>query len=350
MSDQWTPPVAPGLIPKRSLTFAEVLDGAFRLIRFAPGVNFAFPLIVSLLLGLAGGAVVSGVLWWSRDYLFDVYNNETASSGAFAILQAISLVASFGFLSFVQLFAGVACISGRRAFDGTRVTLREAWSFARGRRWALILVTCALVTFYMVMATVFFTPSVLLTANIGALAGIPALLLSGLLWFVTTVFVLIKTAFVGPILVFERLSIGKSVRRSWDLTTRGFWRVLWQLVAGYYLSSQVVQIMIAPLFTVFYVLTLIVALGTQFSYATLTAMVVIAGFLILAATLAASGLMFGYWSALVVIVYFDQRMRLDGYDLVMLRQAEAQLRQRSRNEDEGTQTKDQWLALDGDAT
>ena len=59
--------------------------------------------------------------------------------------------------------------------------------------------------------------------------------------------------------------------------------------------------------------------------------------------------MLGYWSALVVVVFFDQKMRLEGFDLVMLREAEEEIRARTRNEGESV-TKDQWLAIPQEAT
>ena len=59
--------------------------------------------------------------------------------------------------------------------------------------------------------------------------------------------------------------------------------------------------------------------------------------------------MLGYWSALVVVVFFDQKMRLEGFDLVMLREAEEEIRARTRNEGESVK-KDQWLAIPQETT
>ena len=50
-----------------------------------------------------------------------------------------------------------------------------------------------------------------------------------------------------------------------------------------------------------------------------------------------------------MVVFFDQKMRLEGFDLVMLREAEDEIRARTRNEGESV-TKDQWLAIPQEAT
>lgn len=343
--DQWTPPVPPGLFPKRPLSLGEILDGSFRLIRFTPALNFGLPVIVITLLTLLAGAVGAGLLWFFSDTLSNTVVNDDAANGVFVLIEGISAIVSLVFVAVVQFFAGMTALSARDAFDGKKLTLKDGWSRARGRRWALAGATCTLVGLFLVFAAVFFAPSVILALTVGEIAGILAFLFGGLLWFAATAFMLVKFAFVGPLIAYERLPFTQAFRRSWTLTNRGFWRILGELFLGYFLSSQVVQIMVTPLLMMSYVVVFLVMIATGFSYGSALT-VVFVGIAVVygAALVAAVGLMYSYWSALIVMVFFDQKMRTEGFDLVILREAEQRIQAQTRNEGETT-TKDQWLTI-----
>lgn len=350
VSDAWTPPVAAGIIPKRPLTVGEILDCSVRLMRTSPAVNFGLPVIVSTLLALLAGAIGAAFLWLTFDYLNALSESDYATNGAFVIVQTVAAMASFVFLTIIQFFAGIAATSGRDAFDGKKVPLSLAWKRARGRRRALAGFTVAMLGGFIGSACVFFAPSIVLSLMVNEIAGVLAILVGGALWGVLSAFFLVKFAFVGPLITYERLSVKDAVKRSWKLTNQGFWRILGELALGYFLSSQVVQIIVTPFIMLVPIIMGILIIATGFGTDAFES-VVLAMFSLffIALSIAVAGLMYGYWSALVVVVFFDQKMRLEGFDLVMLREAEDEIRARTRNEGESV-TKNQWLAIPQEAT
>ncbi|MBM7815774.1 MFS family permease [Brevibacterium paucivorans] len=318
--------------------------------RTAPAVNFGLPIIVSTLLALLAGAIGAAILAFTFDFLITISQNDDAANGVFVIVESLTAVLSLASLAIIQFFAGIAATSARDAFDGKKVTLALAWKRSRGRRWALIGMTVLMVSGFGVSAGVFFAPSIILALTVNEIMGVLAFFVGGLIWAVLIAFFLIKFAFVGPLITYERLPLKDAVKRSWKLTNKGFWRILGELALGYYLSSHVVQIMITPVMILFPIVMIILTIATGFQSAAFeTVVLVIFGLFFIALTIAVSGLMLGYWSALVVVVFFDQKMRLEGFDLVMLREAEDEIRARTRNEGESV-TKDQWLAIPQEAT
>lgn len=323
---QWQAPPTPGVLSRRPLRFFEGLDGGFRLIRFAPALTVGLSAIVFTLWTLAITAAISGIAWAGSGFLTAVFSDPDASAG-FSILAQFGAVAlSISSLSLVHLLAGATTVGTRAAFDSRRMTLREGWRALAGVRWRLVLTTALLAAAHLGALVVLLIPA-LLVAGLGSATGALVLTGFGLLgWIAFTVYFALRTAFVGCAIAHERLTVRSAFARSWRLTASGFWRTLGQLLLGWYLSNQLVSIIISPLIVVAYVVLIaIVIIGVSSGGSTTTLLITaLAGLAIAVSfiTLAATAVLFAYLAGLVSVVYFDRLMRVEGYDLVLLRRAE----------------------------
>jgi hypothetical protein len=322
---QWRPAPQPGVIARRPLRFFEGLDGGFRLIRFAPALTVGLALIVFTLWALALAALGSAVVWASAGLLAEVFADPDATAGFSVIFQVGTLVASLTSLSLVHLLAGVTAVGTRAAFDSERMSLKQGWAALRGVRLRLVLATALLFALHLGALFALTAPALVL-AGFGAGVGSALLLLLGVFgWLAVTVCFGIRTVFVGCVISHEHAPLGQAFRRSWRLTRRGFWRTTGQLVLGYVLSNQLVSIVITPVIIIFYVVLIIVSLtmlstgsAIGFGAIALTLVALVAVFV----TLAATAVLFAYLAGLVSVVYFDRLMRTEGYDLILLREAE----------------------------
>lgn len=323
----WQPAPAPGVISRRPLRFFESLDGGFRLLRFAPALTVGLALIVFTLWMLALGALAAGLVWAASGFLTAVFAEPEAAAGFTVIAQFGAFAASLSSLSLVHLLAGVTAIGTRRAFDSRRMTLKEGWAALSGVRLRLVLVTVLLSAAHLVALVLACVPA-LVVAGLGAATAAIVLAAAGILaWLAFTVVFALRTAFTGCAIAHERLSIARAVGRSWRLTGTGFWRTAGQLLLGWFLSNQLVTIIITPLIVLAYVLAIVVVIiamgsGGTGPIALATALIIVA-LLVTFFTLTATAVLFAYLAGLVSVVYFDRLMRSEGYDLVLLREAEA---------------------------
>src|SRR5699024_8628963 len=139
--------------------------------------------------------------------------------------------------------------------------------------------------------------------------------LATLLCVLALIWLNLRLPFLGAAIAAEGLSVRAGLERPWTLTARGFWRLLGQLALSYFLSNQLVQLVISPL-----AIVISVALGlglatTEDSAAAQAAIGLVSAALLLALTLISSAVLFAYFSCLVTVCFFDQEMRTEGLDL-----------------------------------
>ena len=276
----WSPPLRRGILAKRPLTFFEVLDSGFRLLRFAPGPAIGAPLIVLSLWTLLLTAVGAGL---ALPFLRDLLGNVAALSGA------------------------------------RRMGLAESWRALRGRRWRLVLAAGLITGIDLGLLLVLLVPATLLSLAEATVPAVVVGVLSLLLWVCAVVWVNLRLALVGTAIGAEGLRVPAAVARSWRLTGRGRWRLLGQLGLGYVLSNQLIQLILSPFLLVVTTLAVIGLAAAEGDVAVMTAIGIVVGAVVLALTTISSAVLFGYFSCLVCACYFDARMRGEGYDLVLIR-------------------------------
>jgi hypothetical protein len=271
-------------VPLRPLTVADILDGAFTVIRRNPrtmlGASAVAALVQvtittsfeALLFHLRGGAPSAG-------------SDVSELSAAFSILVVGALVGA--------LLAGVLTQVVTQDVLGYRVSLTDAWPSARGRVWPLLGLS--------VVTTVLET------------TGLVVFLAPGIwLWGIWAVAV--------PALMVESTSVGGALRRSRALARGSFWRV-WGIRA---LGTLVVTVISAIVVIPFDVLgTLLSSAGTSVLTGHSSGTPVV--YLLCAAlgSVIATTLTAPLTAAVVSLLYVDLRMRREGLDLVLLHAATA---------------------------
>jgi hypothetical protein len=272
------------LVPLRPLSLGEILDGAVETIRRDPRTTLVL------------GATVVGVqqaIGVPVQYVAqDLSLSPASGSGPAALLtQLLALSTSTIVLYVVStalsvVLAGAVSIVVGEAVQGRRADLAAVWVRLRRRLPALLGLGFGIA----------------LASGIGLVAlGIGA------------VFVFVVTAVAAPALVLEDVSLRQAVRRSWELTTGDFWRVLGVRALGSGVSALMTLVLGLP-FTI-----AAVALGaspfgsgaTPLPALTLTAL----------GALVAGAVAGPFGGAVDGLLYVDRRMRAEGLDIDRAQQA-----------------------------
>lgn len=318
----WQPPPPRGLLPKRPLTFIEALDSGFRLLRFIPTLSVGSSLIVFSLWSLLLTAVGTLIAVQFLPFLNDLSGNDDAVSGFIALAQLGSVALSLLSLGLAHLLSGLIATGTRESFGARRTTLSMAWKSLSGRRWRLILATLLMSGINLGLLLALTAPTLLFVSADSVILAFVWAALAALLWFAALLWMNLRLAFLGSAIAVEDLSVRAAIRRSWTLTGRGFWRMLGQLALGYFLSNQLVQLIITP---IVFIISLLLGLGmstTSESTTAQAAIAIVSVGLLLGLTLISSAVLFAYFACLVTVCFFDQRMRSEGLDLVLIRAEE----------------------------
>lgn len=319
---EWQPPSPHGVLAKRPLTFFEVLDSGFRLLRFAPGATVGASLILFSLWTLVLVAIGTALVLRFFPLLADLVTNDAALSGFSLLAQVGSFALSLLSLGLVHFLAGLTAAAAQNSFTGTRTSLAESWRAVRGHRRPLILAGLLLTVGNALLLVL-----VVLPASLPALFDDPVLavvltLIALGLWTVATIWLNLRFAFTGAVIAVEGTGVRTGLVRSWRLTGRGFWRALGELALGYFLSNQLIQLIITPFLLVLTILGFGVIGSTISDERVGAALAIVIAAAVLALTAMSAALLFAYFSCLVCVAYFDLRMRSEGYDLILIRDAE----------------------------
>lgn len=303
----WPPPpmappasVKPGVIPLRPLILTDVFNAALTYARGNPKAVLGLSAIVVVITQIFV-LLITEVL-----PRFALANPETAAGRVTVYLEAFAALA-VNALANVLLSGMLTVVVGRAVF-GASITMGETWTMIRGRFPALIgftllqgLVAGLLVggPYALMAVTTYTIPAA------AVLVGFP-LLICG---FGVLVYLWTMLTFTPAIIVLERTGIVASVKRSFALVRRSFWRVFGITL----LASLVAQILAFALAWPF-------RLGGEILLPENTNSVI--GKLG-AVALSTAGLSIGeiimlpFLAGVVVLLYTDRRMRAEAFDLVL---------------------------------
>lgn len=296
----------PGIISLRPMSVPDVLDGAVRHVRR----NLA-PVMAVTLLTLAAAVVPSvlvaaaslGGSWYS-----DIGVDAVVGPAGFSTLLLV-----LGVCFAALVLAGLLSHSVAEATLGRRAPPAEQWAAVRGRLGPLLALQL------LVLAAVV-VPAVALVVVVAALGNGPPELavgaagaggLSLLGWWL---FAGTRTLLAGPVLVLEGRGVRDALARGWALSAGSFWRLAGAALLVTALAALVFVVVQLPLLLLGTALTFLVDL-TPSVEAFVRAVVVNL------ATLLAAAVVLPFVAGATVLLYVDQRMRKEGFDLVLLRAA-----------------------------
>lgn len=323
----WTPPPKPGLIPLRPLDLGTLLGASFRTLRRNPRPTFGMALlvqgVVSIVTLLAVGLpVLASILRLPTATQEDQSAILAGTFGTAVITTLLALCLSLVANAWLQ---GIIVLEVSRATLGEKLTLRGLWRHAKGRIGALVgwsaIIAGVFVVAIGVVALIIWT----MVATLGALGvglGVLVGILGGIALVLVGVWVGTKLSLVPSIIMLERLTIVRSVRRSWALTNAYFWKTFGIQLLVYVILSVAGSIVTTPFSIIAPILVYFVdPNGTGSGYG--IAIGLLAYVVQLLVTLVISAITAVIQTAATALIYLDLRMRKEGLDLSLARFVEA---------------------------
>jgi hypothetical protein len=309
----------PGVIPLRPLVVGEILDGAFSSIRQNPKATLG----LSAILMTIAGVVSTTITLFMRSLIGGISlpaNGQTltaAQAGHFfgrllAVLAGPALVSALLAILVQGILAGLLTAVIGRGVLGQRITAGQAWQIAAPRLPAVIgatfLVAGILIVLWAALGLVLLilylvgAPTALIV-GLGVLGFFPALVL--------TIWLGVMLSLAAPAVVLERQGPLQSVRRSWRLVRRSFWRVFGILL----LAGLIVAIAGAILQVPFAIGAGVSSFGGNIL--TTNGPSVLSTVITAIGGIAAGTVTRPIAAGVIVLLYVDMRMRKEGLDLAL---------------------------------
>jgi MFS family permease len=295
----------PGIIVLRPLGFGQILDGGVKALRHNPkvmiGLNGAVTLVATVaMFGL-------GYQYFSSAFSFDPSATSQAfSPGSIIGMLAGSLVATL----LLTMVTVISSVSVGRSVIGDVITPRDAWNRSM-RRMPTVLAITLLMLLAIVLAYAVIVGLVIVSALAAPWLAVIVGLLGILGLIVLFVWLGIKLSITLPASVLERLGPVASMRRSWRLTTGRFWMILSVLLVASIITGFIQSFASAPAS----VLMPLMFLNSDSPPAGLMLVLLAVGSYVgmLASTV--------FVASVTAVIYTDQRMRREGFDLVLAQAA-----------------------------
>jgi Membrane domain of glycerophosphoryl diester phosphodiesterase len=254
----------------RPLSIGEVLDAGFRLFRARFGT-----LLLAVLAPVVPLSIVATILVAMTDeHAFDVNTTEVDESGSAVAGNLISVVIQ-GIALALAVAACFKIISA--AYLGEEATVGDSLRYGASRMVALIVA-------YIVLSVL--------------------LVISFVLLVIPFVYFGVKFSMTFPAIVFERKGPFRAIGRSWVLTRGNFWRTLGTLV--------VVALL---MFVLFIALSILIGVGLYNVESASEPVVAVVSTLLNIVVIA---LTYPLFAAILTAIYYDLRVRNEGFDLQLL--------------------------------
>jgi hypothetical protein len=309
----------PGVIPLRPLTLGDIYGAVVKTIRGNVAATMGLALVTTLVFLVPTTALGA---WLASFETTDFDPNATGDEAIPLIGTVAQYVPSFGtWLSTVLLTGIVAWVVGQ-AVMGRRVSAGQTWEGVRGRLPQVIGAT--------LLATALYTVVLLVVAALPVLAIINAIQtkddasigiavgagLIGLLALVVVMFFLTtRLAFVTAVIVLERTGVMEGFRRSWRLTGGSqFWRVFGIRLLTSFIVGIAAQVVAVPLGIVTMVLAMSAGDLSRF-YIWQAVITGVTG-------LVTGALTTPFTAGVDSLLYVDQRIRREGFDVQLVTAAQ----------------------------
>jgi hypothetical protein len=301
-----------GDIPLRPLGISEMLDGAITTIRRNARAVLGLSLMITVVVQVL---ITIGAYYFIGDRAWDEVTPAPVlrTLGAQFTLSVVGLILSaFG----VLLLAGLlAPIMGRTLF-GLPASLRQTWHDTRPQLFRLAGTSLAVMALSLLAVSLPVTPFVLAAATdahpaLGVLSGVVGVPLGlGLMLWLYVLFVL-----AAPAVVMERLGVLAALRRAGRLIRRRWWRT-----GGTLAITLLITIFMG--FLALRVPFLIVQYAVFGEDPTGTALILSLAVDTLG-RIVSWALIIPFDAGVIALLYIDQRMRREGFDLELQTHPEA---------------------------
>ncbi|MFD8593869.1 glycerophosphoryl diester phosphodiesterase membrane domain-containing protein [Kitasatospora sp. NPDC059646] len=286
----------PGIVPLRPLGFAELMDGAFALVRRYWKTAFGLSLVLACTLEL----VQAGVSWW-------IHVDGTQLQATFSSYYTLPLAMLAGVVATGLLTPVIG-----NSLLGRDTGPKEAWAQARPHLGRLLGLALLLTLILLGSLAVPIVPLFLLAAAGDA----PGLLLLVLPALVPALWIWIKLSFAAPALVLERQGVLGAIKRSWHLV-RGSW---WRIFGTTTLFGLAVGLLSAVLTVPGEIVAMLIGGTPGTPDASDGAAAISIGIMAVCGALA-NTLTVPLTGALLGLLYVDQRIRREALDLELARAA-----------------------------
>jgi hypothetical protein len=306
------------VIPLRPLTMSEIWSGVFATVRGNPAATLGLALLTTVValvpttllavwlagqdLGLA--ALVEADPALGADPATDAFLTATLAS-------YVPLLATIIATILLQLF--MACVIGH-AVRGRKVTLGETWRETRGRILpgigVVLLITASFTAIAVVVVIIVVAVWSVDGSGVAGLVTVITVLAAVL----ASVYLWVRLGFAMSVLVLEGAGVGRSIGRSWRLTSgQPFWRIFGIRL----LTSLVASIAGSVVATPLSVVAGLVIFNDPSAESTLAWLLPVTQSF---AVLVQSVLFTPFVSGVDSLLYLDQRIRREGLDVQILQQ------------------------------
>lgn len=311
----------PGVVPLRPLALGELLDGSLSTIRAHPRLvlgTAAVLAVISELLQLPVRLALGDVFAPFLDTTSGTLPSTAQLSSAVAGISAVGGISGVINLLVTTVLTGLLMVVVGRSVLGAPVQAADCWRAARERLLGLLGVVVLSALVGVVVTAVCAVPAllaVLAGAGLGVVLGLGVLGLLVALVALVAVSTLLSLA--APAYVLEGVGVVAALRRSLALARPRFWPVLGTLVVTWLIVTVVAGILSVPFSLLSGLVTGVSAAGTGQAnpFGLVPQLFTSLG------TIIALALTAPFQAGVTGLLYVDQRMRREGFDIELRRAA-----------------------------
>ena len=311
----------PGIIPLRPLNLGDLYGAVIKAIRGNVAATMGLAFVTTLIFLVPTTALGAWVA--SRDSL-DIELDPASTSDPVPLAGTLgSLVPSLGTTASAVLLTGFVAFVISQAVMGRKVTAGQTWEGTRGRLLPLVgatvvtgLVIILALSVILVLPVIAVVSAATSSDQSGLIGAILFAVLAGLVAVLLVLFLSTRLAFVGVAVVLEKVGVGRGISRSWQLTSGSqFWRVFGIRLLTSFIVGVAAQIVAFPLG--FAGGLGAVATGDPENLYVIQA--VVAG----VTGLITGALTTPFTAGVDALLYVDQRIRREGFDVQLITAAQA---------------------------
>ena len=307
----------PGVIPLRPLGLGDLYGAVIKAIRGNVAATMGLAFVTTLVFLVPTTALGA---WVAAQESLDIASDDEL----FPVAGTLgSLVPSLGTAGSAILLTGFVAFVISQAVMGRKVTAGQTWEGTRGRILPLVgatvvtgLAILLALTAVLVLPVLAVVGAATAADDSGLVGAILLAVVAGLVAVLLVLFLSTRLAFVGVAVVLEKASVGQGIARSWRLTSGSqFWRVLGIRFLTGIIVGIAAQVLTVPLSIV----GAVGLIGTGDPQDMFVWQAVISG----VTGLVTGALTTPFTAGVDALLYVDQRIRREGFDVQLITAAQA---------------------------